>query len=80
MGILAVVPGARQPRGCQHRAIRVQKALGEMFATPSFFGADATYPNYLDTSSMENRTVVYATNMYTKNKTNLSWSLFAQTR
>ena len=27
---------ARQPRGCQYRTIRLRKALGEMFPTPTF--------------------------------------------
>ena len=32
------VPGstARRPRGCQYQTMRLRKALGEMFPTPSF--------------------------------------------
>ena len=42
---------ARQPRGCHSRTIRLRKALGEIFPTPTFFGTDTTPP--VEIPSME---------------------------
>ena len=40
----------RQPRGCQCRTIRLHKALGEMFRTPTFLAPTLTTPTAVQIS------------------------------
>ena len=50
---------ARQPRRGQHRTMRFRRALGEMFATPTFFYVHTI--SSVETSTTENgpRSVIY---------------------